>query len=444
MDSGFADRLNKRYFDGKLSQTVLDQIRPVEFHGDHARRFISHLLELASKARLPARHFSPLGIMDFADGAASARIPQAMNGLIPPATLPGRHRRIDDFVADRIRGASGAMLDVGCAYPPWTTKESAERFSSWDFVGFDPLVQPLYLYDGDENYAVFDYTGNALCIVPGKDSGLSATSSLFSDIEATQARFHSGLSQFADLIGQPGDRNHGTHERQPWKLVIEPFFEYTGTNLSYAGSRVEASRKSPYTVIRCFNVMMYQDRKTRADLFSWFGEIVDDDTLVIVGRDGIASAEATFTVYRLQARRLKAVEFCFSIDCLRPIGIMPWYCYGDDDPETLAIIAVSRLLREDAAFCRVLDERFDSAWEEWGLYRRDADGHLVPFGDRDTWWPAWWASIKPLVDFIGEPSLVDAAVGSLQSRGVGAWRNSIGYVSVDMDTLMATQPRQLS
>ena len=51
------------------------------------------------------------------------------------------------------------------------------------------------------------------------------------------------------------------------------------------------------------------------------------------------------------------------------------------------------------------------------------------------WWPAWFASIEPLQKLIRDGELTDAVVKALDRKGVNSRRNSVGYISVDMDTL---------
>ena len=357
MGVDFAERISTKYFNGELSSTVLDLIRPVGLQGVPAQRLLSRIMMFYSMAHIPARHFSPLGIISFSDGSAAAGIPEAMNGLVPPLTLPKRHWMLDDLVYETFPTSSGALLDVGCAFPPQTTIETAELLDAWNIVGLDPLVQPLYLYDGEGNYATFDGKGRMVAIVPGKIGDPVVTKRLFADIESTRSRFYGGLGYFADEIDNLEQTGSKSYERMQWKLVINPFKEHERANLTFFGHRAEVENIAPYTVVRCINVFMYSDANFRADFLDWCSRVVNTDSLIVVGCDGMASTEATFIIYKLEEGRLRARELCFSIDCLRPIGIMPWYCFRDDDPEALTMASVSCVLRGDRAFCKLFDER---------------------------------------------------------------------------------------
>ena len=69
-----------------------------------------------------------------------AMLPSAWGGRIPPLTAPGRHRKLDAYVARRL-GPAGAerpvYIDLGCGFPPLTTVETAQALPDWTVFGVD-------------------------------------------------------------------------------------------------------------------------------------------------------------------------------------------------------------------------------------------------------------------------------------------------------------------
>jgi len=64
----------------------------------------------------------------------------AVDGVVPPITMAGRHSRIDDYLAETpgTRFGDGAtMLELGCAFPSLTALDTAARFPEWRVIGVD-------------------------------------------------------------------------------------------------------------------------------------------------------------------------------------------------------------------------------------------------------------------------------------------------------------------
>lgn len=431
---GFAESINAQYYHGDLPPLIMEVLQGAERRGPEIQELTERIVRSASEAGIPARRLSPLGLAEFGNGIAEARLPALNGDLIPPITLPGRHGKIDGLV--RLRESTEwiarKMLDYGCAVPPYTTIDSSNAMSDWNFVGLDPFVQPYYLHGPDGTWAIFDSEGGCLKLVPGREIDLESRKSLFRD-SGGRARFVDAFSTFESLIDKD-ETTRAEYVRGDWKLIAHPFSQYRAPRLEFVATESEAAEHGPYSVVRCMNVFMYNH--ARSAYLEWIPRILEPDGIVITGRDALSSAEATFFIHHFDGTELRAEEFCFSVDCLRPYAIMPWFTYNDADPDTLAIVSISRTLRQSREFSRVLDATFDELWRRMGSYNIDENDCLVPTVEL-TSWPRALFEIVDLVDSIrvGDKSIEERTVRELEAHGIRAWKNEIGFLSVDPQTI---------
>jgi hypothetical protein len=429
---GYAESINVRYYHGELPPLIMEVLQGAEQRGPEIQELTERIVRSASEAGIPARRLSPLGLAEFGNGIAESRLPALNGDLIPPITLPGRHGKIDELVRLRDGWAARKMLDYGCAVPPHTTIDSSNAMPDWKFVGLDPFVQPYYLHDPDGNWAIFDNDGRCLKLVPGSEIDLKSRKSLFRD-SGGRARFVDAFSTFESLIDK-GETKRSEYVRGDWKLVAHPFSQYRTPRIEFVATESEAAEHGPYSVVRCMNVFMYN--QARSAYLEWIPEILEPDGIVITGRDALSSAEATFFIHRFDGTELRADEFCFSVDCLRPYAIMPWFTYNDADPDTLAIVSISRTLRQNREFSRVLDATFDELWHRMGSYDIDENDCLVPTVEFASW-PRALLEIINLIEsiHIDDASIADFVAQELEVHGIRAWKNEIGFLSVDPQTI---------
>jgi hypothetical protein len=141
-DPDFVDRMNREHFGGGLSPGFLDEMRRLPTERADVKAFIDRMFRFMDRASMTARDLSPFqgAIL----GSLLGRIhPGAWNGRVPPITVKGRHRKIDELIADNRylgRRTSGSMLDLGCGFPPETTLDSADRLAGWTIHGADPSM----------------------------------------------------------------------------------------------------------------------------------------------------------------------------------------------------------------------------------------------------------------------------------------------------------------
>ena len=145
-------------------------------------------------SKFDPRDFTPF-MARFFTVAAPGILPGAWGGMVPPFTLPGRHKKIDAYLRANqwAKFEPGTvMLDVGCGFPPQTSIEAAEAFPDWRIIGVDPTFEQYILYDERENYACFDRAGNLRYFQASRPGEFF---NLYSDRNATIQHFSQAFAQ---------------------------------------------------------------------------------------------------------------------------------------------------------------------------------------------------------------------------------------------------------
>jgi hypothetical protein len=149
------EELCDRYLGGRPSEAALQVLRNVEQQRPEVRDFVERAFRLMALSKFDPRDFSPF-VARFFTVIAPGILPGAWGGIVPPFTLPGRHRKIDAYLRSNEWAnfePGTVLLDVGCGFPPQTSIEVAEAFPEWRIVGADPTFEQYLLYDERENYA---------------------------------------------------------------------------------------------------------------------------------------------------------------------------------------------------------------------------------------------------------------------------------------------------
>jgi hypothetical protein len=161
---------------------------------------------------------------------------------------------------------------------------------------------------------------------------------------------------------------------------------------------------------------------------------LQDGGLAIAGANSPNGSEAYYSVYKKENGRLVEKELAFSVDILRPLGLMPWFSLHDDSATNLRLAHLIRRARSDAEFCALFNDAMDQFLKQSGLLIRDADGCLasppepLPFNKISE----NMAAVGGEIDRAGFTSRAAEALGR---QGVRAWRNEVGYLAVDPSTL---------
>lgn len=335
-------------------------------------------------------------------------VPSAWHDSVPPLTLPGRHGRLDRYVADNSwhRPRHGVLLDLGCGIPPVTTLETARELPDWRVIGADPAFAHRLVYDDTGRYALVDTELRLRYVQSGNTDPNPA---------ATRDRF-TGLA--ADLLANRPSAGA--------RLVTDPAAEFARDNVTFLrGGIGDLDLPEEVDVIRCMNVLMYFDHGFRVRMLDWAAGLLRPGGLLICGSNWALATSSRYTVYQKEGAGLVPREFAFAIENVRPFELAPWYALHDDNAENLANAHTVGLLRRDATFRTRFDTHLDALLANLGVCARDPAGYLGDCGRP----PDEMATVAATLADELEP-LVDDAVATLRRAGHHAWRNAAGHVAV--------------
>jgi hypothetical protein len=156
--------------------------------------------------------------------------------------------------------------------------------------------------------------------------------------------------------------------------------------------------------------------------------LLDDDGILFVGTNG-NNLQSRYAVYRKCADQPTRVEFSFSLDNLRPFGVLPWFTIHANDPEALLLAQLTGTFRRHRDFWPVFNRRVDELLEKRGICRRLDDGFLE-----------FIALELPMAELIGRMAGVwrqitdegypEAMVDLLRQSGWETWINPVGHITV--------------
>jgi SAM-dependent methyltransferase len=425
--SNLFDSLNQRYFDSKLSATVLGMLKSLPQGSAELNTFIERMMRRMHEVGLAATDFSEVMVVQTAMVAHA--LPSAWNDMIPPITWASRHERIDDYLGSnpwRSAAAGMTILDVGCGFPPLTAVDTALRFPECRVIGVDPLCDHYMLYDNYGDYGCFSHDGGLRYFQAGSPDRWVQ---IQSDPGATRAHFADLFKRLLPRLPACAPFEVATVELDGARLIKSAMRQFERPNLSFKKGEVGALELRDVDIIRCFNVLMYFDRAFRNAALGWASRVLVPDGLFAVGIDYARSSYARYTVYQKKGDDLVPTEFAFSADLIRSVDMLCWYSLQDDDYEMELLQRVLKILRGDADFRRSFDTKMDALLVELDYGARKPDGYLggLPPGSSYADVEARDVSIGKRLDQAG---LVDDAVAVLKRAGYKAWRNSIGHIAL--------------
>jgi SAM-dependent methyltransferase len=281
-----------------------------------------------------ARFFTLRGTLLHSDRAG--HFAWRLGGIVPPFTLPGRHRKIDAYLRSNQWAnfePGTVLLDVGCGFPPQTSIEAAEAFPEWRIVGADPTFEQYLLYDERENYACIDRTGSVRYFQAGRPDEFLR---LYSDRDATIQHFSQAFAQLLPSLptdeGALSSAEHGGR-----RLVRHPLSAYERPNLKFVQGGFGSSGLPEAGVVRSFNVLIYYDADFRREAEEWVARVLRPGGLFACGRDDSESLNAHYSVYRSEGGRLVEKEFAFGIEMVRH---SVWFALHDDEQDLAACGAI--------------------------------------------------------------------------------------------------------
>jgi hypothetical protein len=417
------EELCDRYLGGRPSEVVLQLLRNVERQRPEVRDFVERAFRLMALSKFDPRDIAPAVARFFAVLAPSI-LPGAWGGMVPPITLPGRHKKIDAYLRSNPWTkfeAGTVLLDLGCGFPPQTSMDAADAFPEWQIVGADPSFEPYLLYDERENYASFDHNGRLRYFQASRPEEFLA---LYSDRNATMQRFSEAFAQL--LPSLPTDELElAKVEHNGMRLHRHALRTYERSNLKFVQGGFGSSNLPEAGVVRSFNVLIYFDADFRRQAEAWVVRVLSPGGLFVCGRDDAASLNAHYSVYRNEDGRLVEKEFAFGAETVRHSA---WFALHDGERETWRLAELLGMLRSDREFLHDYDARLDTLLADNGIAVRDGNGCLAeppnPI-DPARALRAYEAILREI-----EAEFADRAVSVLQRAGLNAWRNPVGHIAV--------------
>jgi hypothetical protein len=406
---------------GMAASVCLSKL-PVE-----SQDFILRMLVLMKKAGYPVTAFTP-HLIHWLSVTVPSTLPGAWSGRIPPLTLPGRHKKLDAYVADwakRHKNGRRLFIDVGCGFPPVTSVDTANRFPGWEVYGIDRTFADYVLYDSEGHYACFDQTGRFLYFQALMNASGRA---LYADPQATRNRFNALFADLQPLLQDTNSTKSESAEKEGSRLIHHHIRDFEAANLTFINSDLMDLDLPPAAVIRCMNVFIYYGPEKKTRMLEQAGNLLVDGGILIVGTNGLG-VQTRYAVYRKVSQGLVVDEFAFGLDNVGHIVFMPFFSIHENDPEASLLAELAGILRADPGFGPDFGKRQDELLNQHGICHRNPDGFFVFPNDGMS--PAEYLKINARIwRQLREEGYTDRAVHVLQQAGFESWKNPVGDVAI--------------
>jgi SAM-dependent methyltransferase len=423
------EELFERTFGVRSAADRFPLLRRTENERPEVKEFVARAFRLMAISKMALENITPrldwiLGVM------IPGLLPGAWGNVVPPFTYVDRHLLINQYLAAHPWGtfADGSvLLEMGCGFPPQTAVDAAREFPGWQVIGADVCFDRYVLYDSDGTYACIDSAGGIRYCQPGPFSRTTFLS-LYGDREAALRRFHDLFAVLREKLPFPSDGRCTTVEHDGARLVGNPIRSYEGKNLTLLQAGV-GEDVPPADIIRVFNVLFYFDAAFRSRAEQWALRTLRPGGLFLCGADNAKTLEARYSVYRKEHDTLVRKEFAFSLDCIRPPAVIPFFCLHDQEKETFELANLIGILHSDEEFRGDYNARLDELLAEKKIVVRQPDGFLAPPPDAID--PATWMMAHvALHEQLATEGFVERAVSVLQRAGYHAWKNPVGHIAV--------------
>jgi hypothetical protein len=420
------DELVEQFLGGSLSQQMAGIISWAGLPPE-ARAFITRALRLMKSARYSATEFNP-ALIRWLSVTVPSIFPSAWGGRIPPLTLPGRHKKLDNYVANRNKTTGDrphVFVDIGCGFPPATTADTARKLADWDIYGVDSAFDAYVLYDPDGHYACFDQKGafqyfQALMNLSGR--------ALYADPQHTRNKFNQLFEDLCPLLQNLNGSMSETVEKDGNRLIHNHIRDFETNNLTFIESDIGELQLTPVQVIRCMNVLLYFAPETRKEMLTRAGKLLKDGGILIAGTNGLG-VQFRYAVYLKATHGLSLDEFAFSFDNLGHIVFMPFLSFHENDPEAQMLATLTATIRADTSFWPEFSNRQDELLKHYGLCQRRSDG-FFQFPKEEITPAEYIKQISLLWQDMEEEGYLDRAVNTLKQSGYEAWKNSVGDIAI--------------
>lgn len=409
----------------RLPQRLCDRI---SFSGlsAEARGVVIRLLTLMKRSSCPATEINSQMIWLLAS-VTPGMLPSAWGGHIPPVTSPGRHKKLDDYVTRQLRAPTHGQpvfIDIGCGFPPATTMDTARRLPDWSVFGIDRSFSRYVLYDVDGNYACFNRQGK-LQYIQAQKKPLNEHS------DATRDRFRSLFTELCPQLTVFDEHTRASVEKNGNRLVYNHIRDFEGKNLRFLKSDIDHAELPPARAVRCMNVLLYFERDIREAMLSRMFALIADGGLLITGFNHPFGIYARYSVYKKDSAGIHPLEFSFSLDNLRPLGVGPWLTLADEDREAELLADLTGAIRADQSFWAEFNAHVDKLRADYGICDRDKDGFIF-FTEHSSnaSLGATMEKVAALWSQLEDEGYADGAIEALDRAGYQAWKNPVGDIAV--------------
>ena len=391
-----------------------------------ARGVILRLLALMQRAGCRATDITERMVW-LLGSVTPAMLPSAWGGRIPPLTAPGRHRKLDAYVAGRLGPAEiehPVFIDLGCGFPPVTTVETAAALPDWTVFGVDRAFSRYVLYDAAGRYACFDRHGAYQYVQ-------SPAKPLNDDADALKARFTAHFAKLRPLLPETPSDAAARVEQNGWHLVENPIRDFARPNLSFLEADLDAPALSAGRLVRCMNVLLYFEKDERERMLAAIRNQLAENGLLVTGFNHPFGIYARYAIYWKEGPNLRPCEFAFSLDNLGALEIGPWLTLADGDGEAELLADLTAAIRRDHIFWADFYTRLDALRDLYGICRRDEDGFIQFTGETRSASPlSLHKKTAALWTQLAAEGYTEGAVAALTRAGYTAWRNAVGDVAV--------------
>ena len=418
--------LVERYLGARLPQQLAAAVDFTKLPSD-TRAFIERMLDLMKRAGYGVEQFNT-ALIRWLSVTIPTMLPRAWGGRIPPITLPGRHQKLDAYVAGEHSPPFDKVplfVDLGCGFPPVTPAESARALPDWHVYGVDRSFADFVLYDPAGHYACFDQAGQFQYFQASMDPSGRA---LYEDPAGTRQRFESLYAVLAPQLPQTDGTVSQQVEKDGHKLIQHHIRDFETDNLTLIKEDLMQLDLPPATVIRCMNLLIYFEPQNRKEMLSHAAKLLADGGMLIVGTNGYG-IQTRYAIYRKDNDGLYPNEFAFSLDNLGHIVFMPWFSMHDNDPEAVLLADLAGAIRSDRRFWPSFSGRLDELLKSQAICFRGPDGFLQPLTE-DMSLTEYFQKNAAIWQQLAAEEYPARAAETIKRAGHKAWINAVGDVAI--------------
>ncbi len=411
---------------GRFPSSLAGQV-PLEKFTPDAREVVLRFLHLMERSGYCLTEVTPV-LIRWLSLTLPRILPSACGGQIPPITIPGRHRKLDTYVAGQnwsLDRSPHVFVDLGCGFPPVTTVNTANRFPDWQVYGVDRSFAEYVLCDTTGQYACFNGPGELVHLQPSIDQSKGG---LYKNTNLIKEGFRQRFEFLSPLIRDKGLLSSRVEDENGNVLIRNHIADFKTGNCSFITSDIKDLCPMNASVVRCMNLFLYFSTEDRKQWMRCIKNQLRDNGILIAGTNSFG-IQARYFVYEMKMGQLIPREFAFSLDNLGHIAFMPWFTLHENDPEALLLSDLSRILRCASVFWKGFARDQDRLLDFHGICRRGPDGFLHVQGQGLS--PKRFLEKNALLwrEMI-ESGYLEKAVKALSQAGYEAWINPACDIAV--------------